>query len=158
MHAEGLCHWAERVGRELRVPTGDFSSARRWVAGLLADGAQVHALRARIAALPGIALANSNDHQLAEQLVHAIVFGHLRVCATGAPRKLMRLASQPAPAAAAASTAPATRRSAAAPASAASEPEIDAVAMAQVLREAAETGVPFCEECERARRQQAATA
>jgi hypothetical protein len=36
------------------------------------------------------------------------------------------------------------------------DPDFDAAAQAAVLKEASESGVPFCEECERRRRDAAA--
>jgi hypothetical protein len=64
-----------------------------------------------------------------------------------------RPVSSPAP-----SSAPARARSSGAPAPAVVEPEVDVHAQVAVLQQAARDGTPFCEECEKARKQQAAMA
>lgn len=145
-----LCPWSDCAGCEPHLPAADESAARRWATTALADGAQVHRLRAQAAGLPGLVLANTTDHQLAEALVHAIVQGRLRVCG-GRRRPLMRLAAQvaPPPAAPAASSS-APRRAPPPPPPPAAPPAVDAAATAQALRAASENGVPFCEECARA--------
>lgn len=76
---------------------------------------------------------------------------------------LSRLAPKATPAAAAAPPPAGPARPRAAEAAApASTPllsvNLDAAAMAQTLREAAQSGAPFCEECERLRQQQRAAA
>lgn len=80
------------------------------------------------------------------------VAGRLRAREGGASSGAAAPESPPTPRSVAARPAPAAARAEAAPADTTMSANLDAAAMAQALREAARDGVPFCEECERARR------
>jgi hypothetical protein len=80
------------------------------------------------------------------------VAGRLRPRGGGASSGAAAPESPPTPRSVAARPAPAAARAVAAPADTTMRANLDAAAMAQALREAARDGVPFCEECERARR------
>ncbi|MDE2145281.1 MAG: hypothetical protein KGJ24_01185 [Burkholderiales bacterium] len=119
-------------------------------------GDDVASARLRLLALQradGEDLSRLDDHDLQARLEA----WHGRAESLGTdpdPPALMRLASAPAAGEAAAVAAAGPRRSApvepAAPAETTFGADVDAEAMAQALVQAAQDGVPFCEECARA--------
>jgi hypothetical protein len=129
----------------------------------LGDDAAVAALRLRALELAdGMDWSRLDDHEVLAAVQRAAAPGQ------AAAPPMFRLvvgsaAAPPAPAAAAAPTAP-RAAAVAAPAvpdtsaDTAFSANIDIAAMVQALRSAARDGVPFCEECERARQRAVATA
>jgi hypothetical protein len=116
--------------------------------------------RVALALADGTELSRCDDHQVADMLGSAGRSLHPQ----GGALELYRLApaAAAAPAAPAPPAAPPRSSSAAAaapptaPSTSALSPDLDVAAMVRVLTEAARDGVPFCEECERARRARAA--
>jgi guanyl-specific ribonuclease Sa len=99
-----------------------------------------------------------DDHGVLVQVVAAILSRTLGAAQAPAQSSKFRLTTKPT-ASPAPSSAPARARSSAtAPAPAVAEPELDVEAQVAVLQQAAKDGTPFCEECEKARKQQAAMA
>ncbi len=126
----------------------DFTSA-------IVDGAASAQLRMAALGLgDGGDLSRCDDHQLVELLGAAVAQGRLATGPVAAPQ-LLRLPTASPPVAAPPPPPPAAapRAAAAAPASAAETTfgaELDVAAMVAVLVQAAQDGVPFCEECARA--------
>ena len=157
-----LCLWHESAGGELVVGPGDIVAARHLLVHAVGDDAAMSALRTKAHALAdGTDLSRLDEHQLVEHLAAPLADGRLR--AAGAARAVMlyRLVAAPAPVSAtSAPPASSPRASAAASAPAAVETtfgaDVDVAAMVAVLRQAAQSGVPFCEECERAAAQRQA--
>ena len=158
--AAELRHWHEPDAGEAITAPGDAGSARQWLARSVGDAAAVAALRRTALALAdGTDLSRIDDHQLLDQLAAAAAAGRLR--STGAPPELLRLVTAPALVAAPApSPRPSASRAApAAPPSAVEttfDSDLDAAAMAAVLVQASQDGVPFCEECAKAAAKRAA--
>lgn len=125
----------------------DFTSA-------IVDGAA--SARLRLAALglgDGVDLSRCDDHQLVELLDAAVAQLRLATGAVTAPQMLRLPSAAPPTAAPPPPPAAAPRAAAAAPASVAETSfaaELDVAAMVAVLQQAAQDGVPFCEECARA--------
>jgi len=151
--------------QQIAVPAldaGDWVAARRWAEAAVHDELQCGRLRALMHELaPGVELLRASDHQLADLLASALVSGRIRWDTRGARRPLLALAPPPgAPAAAPPPPASASRSApAAAPPPAPDstfDDELDAAAMAAVLQQAAQDGVPFCEECAKAAAAEAA--
>jgi len=132
----------------------DFPSA-------IVDGAA--SARLRLAALglgDGSDLSRCDDHQIVELLGAAVAQGRLAAGPVAAPQ-LLKLPTSAPPAAAPPPPAPAAapRAAAAAQASVAETTfgaELDVAAMVVALQQAAQDGVPFCEECARAAAEAAA--
>jgi hypothetical protein len=126
----------------------DFPSA-------IVDGAA--SARLRLAALglgDGSDLSRCDDHQIVELLGAAVAQGRLAAGPVAAPQ-LLRLATAAPPTAAPPPPAAAPRAAAAAAAAPTVAEttfgaELDVAAMVAVLVQAAQDGVPFCEECARA--------
>ena len=136
------------------------------LAAAAGDDAAMAALRVSALALAdGNDWARCDDHEVIVQLAAAQAQGRLATHAPPAAR-LYRLAPVPAPGAAPAPAPAPASSPRAAPASASSSAAaettfsaaLDTAAMVAVLQQAAQDGVPFCEECARAAaaRQQAA--
>ncbi len=110
----------------------------------------------------GVALWRCSDHEVIDMLLALAPDAG----AGGAAPTAYRLSGAPAAGAAPAPAAgggsgtarAAPPAQAAAPAAGALSANLDAAAMAQALRDAARDGVPFCEECERARQRRVAEA
>lgn len=141
-----------------------LAHAAAGVAADLVDAGAVAQLRLRAAALgDGADLSRVDDHAVATAIAQALDRGRLTLA--GAPPRLLPLAPAAAPAPPPPAPAPSPRR--AAPAAPAAAPattfgaELDVAAMVRVLVQAAQDGVPFCEECAKAaaqRRDAGATA
>lgn len=162
--AIALCEWHECTGCP-EMPFGrNRESTGRWLAQLLTDDARRAVVREMVHGTgDGLGLANASTEQVVDQLVDSIASGRLRVCGKlgvqphETPMSLVMAMAPPGPA-----PAPVARSSSAPAAAAAPEaatlPLIDAPAMAAVLVAAAEDGVPFCEICEKNKRERQAAA
>jgi hypothetical protein len=143
-----LYFWWEQPRRGVRVPLGDRFAARALLARLQAQGS-APALR-RLAGEQPLAARLGEDELLA-QLADWIVAGTLRVAVWSDEHLWAKDGEEEEP--------PAPELpwivQAEEPVAPVEEPlrdDLDQVAMAEVLREAAKEGVPFCEECEKAKR------
>ena len=150
-----LCHWSQCIGCESLVRVGDTTAAQQWVGRLIGD--EVAMARLRQVALAAGAEATPqrcDDQALAERIAAGITAGSLRVCGPAKALALYGLAAARPPAAA--SPAPSRAAPRAAPVAAPPPVEttfgsdLDVAAMAAVLVQAAQDGVPFCEECAKA--------
>lgn len=145
----GLQPWHEAAAGPLLVPLGDLADARLRLAPAWGDDAAIEQLRLKTDALAdGGDLSRLDDHTLLDTLAVAIAEHRLRE--PGLRPRLLPIAPAEAPPPAPASGGRGRAPSVAAPA-VPDEPELDAAAMAAVLVQAAQDGVPFCEECEKAR-------
>lgn len=139
---------------------GDPVAARQWLDSNLIGDADASLGRLTLHGLAdGTDLSRLDDSQIKQQLAAALEQGRLRAAA--GPALLLRPVGQgllPPPAAPPA--APVSSPRPAAPAAAAAPPpaiestfgsDVDVEAMVAVLRAAAQDGVPFCEECARAK-------
>lgn len=148
--------WLDEAGSTLSMePDGaaadDPSIDPTGVGSAVVDAGAIALLRGQAAALsPGVELSRLADHELVAIVQRARADG--RSGRTDAPPRLLRLAAAPAPPAPP-PPAPAPRRAApAAPAAAPAAtfaPALDVSAMVVALIQAAQDGVPFCEECAR---------
>lgn len=139
-------------------PVGNATAAQGQAQACVGDDAAMGRLRsAAVAVLPtGINFVNLDDAAVAELAAAALAAGTLNLGRAAAPSTLLRLAraapptSAPAPSSSsAARPAPAASAPAPSPAAGSFPPSLDAVAMAETLREASQSGQAFCEECER---------
>jgi hypothetical protein len=148
-----------QAGNAITSP-GDVESARLWLAHAIGDDAVLAALRMTTLGLAdGTELSRLDEHQLVDHLAAAVAAGRLRT--TGARPELRRLviAAAPAPAPAPPPAAPARRAAPVAPPAPVETTfgsELDVAAMVAVLVQAAQDGVPFCEECAQAAAEAAA--
>jgi hypothetical protein len=144
--------WRDAHAGEALTARDDEVSARQWLAHAVGDDAALAALRLMTLGLAdGTELSRLDDHQLIDQLATAVADGRLRT--TGARPKLRRLVPTTAPAPAPSPVASARRAAPVAPPPAAETTfgsDLDVAAMVAVLVQAAQDGVPFCEECARA--------
>ena len=131
----------------------DDVSTRQWLERRASDDVGRGALRsAALGLADGTELSRLDDAQLNDQLFAAMMAGRLRPAAE-TPVVLRQLTQTAQPAAAPRHT-PATSRPRAptaatsAPAAESTfEPNLDVAAQVAVLQQAAQDGVPFCEEC-----------
>jgi hypothetical protein len=159
--ASSVCRRNECRGCTPALRSGDATAARAWAEAAVER--DLGGLRVQVAGLYGeVALAHLDSASLVARVAAAIVDGELCVCGGGAapamrPLARRQVAAAPASSSPAASSAPAPAAVAAAPAATASTfgPDVDVAAMVRALTDAARDGTPFCEECERARRQRA---
>lgn len=150
----GLRHWHVAHAGPVLVPHGDRSDAKQRLAASIGDDAALARLRRTTLSLAdGADLSRLDDHALLDDLAAAVAEGRLR--AAGPRPRLLPFVPEAAPAPAPAAPARA-RRSAPATPDVPPEADLDVAAMVAVLVQAARDGVPFCEECERARAAQAA--
>lgn len=140
-----------------------LADAAAGMAGDLVDAGAVAQLRLRVHALgDGTDLSRLDDHAVAVFAAQALERGRLTLA--GAPPRLLPLAQASAPPAPSPAPAPAPSPRRAAPAAPAAArattfgAELDVAAMVMVLVQAAQDGVPFCEECARAAAQRGAAA
>jgi hypothetical protein len=155
-----LLPWHDgHAGGRITAPS-DLWSARLWLAHLIGDDAALASLRLKALALTdGTELSQLDDQALIDHLAVAVAEGRLRI--GGVRPELRRLVVGPAPAPATRPppAAPVRREAAAAPPAAVETTfgsELDVAAMVAVLVQAAQDGVPFCEECARAAAEAAA--
>jgi len=150
-------HWRDRGLAGVAEIARDPGSAQQWLARCVGDDAAMSRLRLTGQALAdGADLSRVDDHAMTEQLAHALAEGRLRAGLGTAPT-LRRLVVAAAPAAPPPAAGPRVTR-VAPPAAAATtfEPDLDVAATVAVLVQAAQDGVPFCEECARAAAKRAA--
>lgn len=149
-----LCVWHECAGCVSPVSAGDAVAARQWAAGAVGVDATMARLRLH-AAEAGLEpnAARADDQNLADSISAGIASGLLKVCGAARSVKLLGFVASLAPAPAPAAPAPARQRSAAAPPPAFEvgfAAGLDVAAMVAVLKQAAQDGTPFCEECAKA--------
>ncbi len=150
-----VCRWQDCRGCEPhRFP--DLSEAERWLRGFVRDSTAMSGLR-RIATAcdDGVAAAIADDEDLCRRLACQFVTGHLRVCGVTMEKPRVLVTAGPPPAVEEAPR-PVPRPKPAPRVAPEVEPStfpesFDAVAAAAVLRQAAQNGTPFCEECEKAK-------
>ncbi len=153
------CRWHECRGCSGPREFADHDDAVRWLQGLALAPTAMIELRAALAGCAADpALSRTSDPQAIRQLAALLVTQQVRICGTPveAPRPQLRRRRSVGTAASGVSTPaplPPSPRRAAPPPPAEEEapPELDVAAMVEVLRSAASDGVPFCEECARAR-------
>ncbi len=153
-----MCEWHQCSGCESPLQPGEFEAARIWLRGLLLNDGQGANLRA--IAYQGIdraGLTHRSVVEVVDELAWKISSGQIKVCQR--QREVDDPATVVGPLAprAAPAPAPSSSRSRSAPV-APPPPEpttmprnVDAAAVAAVLTEAAKSGAPFCEVCEKAR-------
>lgn len=152
-----LALWHQSPGGGTQLRPGDAVAARQWAAGHIGDDAAMGGLRAMALQLAdGTDLSRCDDHHVADHIASACESGRLVVgSGSGAPTMYKLVpALAPAPPPPAPAPAPAPRSSAPSPppmAESTFSPDLDVDAMVAVLQQAARDGVPFCEECEKAR-------
>lgn len=178
--ASALCRAGECKGCAPLFANRDGALARLALAPALRDAVAMAALR-RLAVnhVGGAAHALLDDHEVLAVLAAAVIAGRLHLCQgqasadadpASASAAKVGVATKPADGAGGpppppprpSSAAPPAPRPTPPPAPTAppldAAPEIDAAAQAATLRAAAQSGVPFCAECEKARAARAAHA
>jgi hypothetical protein len=139
-------------------PSSDARGSAMDMGHVLADDVGREQLRRHAANLSdGADYSRVDDHGVLVQVVATILSRTLGAAQAPAQAIKFRLTTKPA-ASPAPSSAPARPRASEAPAPSVAEPEVDVHAQVAVLQQAAKDGTPFCEECEKARKQQAAMA
>ena len=136
---------------------GDATAARQWVGRFVGDDVMMARLR-QLALAAGAEASPQmcDDHAMVERIAAGIMAGSMRVCGPAKALPLYGLAAVRAPAAASAPPAPSPSPPRAASVATAPPVEttfgsdLDVAAMVAVLVQAAQDGVPFCEECARA--------
>jgi hypothetical protein len=158
-----LSLWSDSPDGSLLVPAEDRFAARQGLAPSLDDDAHTSLLRSAALALAhGSDLSRFDGHALVDQLAAALADGRLRDNRGAGVLKMLRLvpaaalAPPPPPPAAAPSPRPQAAPPAPAPVESTFEVDLDVAAMEAVLVQAAQDGVPFCEECAKAAAAQAA--
>jgi len=153
--AKNLPHWHEGNAGEPLVRPGDPVAARQWLAAAIGDDSQTAALRLQAHALgDGVDWSRLDEHQALDHLAAALTHGRLFAGTAARPTlRNLSVAASPAPAPAPAPAAAAARAATAEPPPPALETtfgsEVDVEAMVAALQQAAQDGVPFCEECAR---------
>ncbi len=143
------------AGAGAGVSPGDPVAARQWLDRQVIDDADAGQLRRFALNLAdGTDWSRLDDAQVKQQLAAALADGHLRTGA-GAQPVLHSLGQVLAPVAAPPPPAPAPSPRAApvaapSPAETTFGPDLDVAAQVAVLVQAAQDGVPFCEECAKA--------
>lgn len=152
----GLRHWHVAGTGPALVSPGDLADAKQALAASIGDDAALSRLRLKALSLAdGSELSRLDEHAFLDHFAAAVAEGRLR--AAGPRPSLLPFVPAAAPARAPAPATPARARpSAPAAPDASPEVDLDVAAMIAVLTQAARDGVPFCEECERARAAQAA--
>ena len=149
-----LCAWSQCTGCNSPVRAGDPTAARLCVGRLAGDEPGLARLRLLAMAIGAEASpARADDQALLDQIAAGITAGSVRVCGAVSTLRLYGLVATPARASAPAAPPAAPPRAASAMAAAAETtfgPDLDVAAMVAVLVQAAQQGVPFCEECAKA--------
>ena len=147
-----------------QVTLGDSVSAQLFLSEATGDdGAQVRLRCTALAMADGTDLSRLDEQQLVDLLAPWLADGWLHIGSSkpavyqlvpvSAPAAAAALSTAPAPAPASAPR-PAAPSPSPAPVDSTFAPNLDIEAMVAALRAAAQTGVPFCEECARAAAQQ----
>lgn len=149
-----LCTWSQCSACISPVPAGDPVSARQWVGRFIGDDVMMSRLRQlALAAGAESSPAMCDDQALADQIAAGITAGSMRVCGPAQALTLPGLAAaQPPVAAPARAAAPPRAAPVALPPAAQTTfgSDLAVAAMVAVLVQAAQDGVPFCEECAKA--------
>ena len=149
-----LCEWSRCTGCNSPVRAGDPTAARQWVGRFIGDDVMMSRLRLlAFAAGAEPAPAICDDQAVADRITAGISAGSIRVCGPARALALPGLAAVRAPVAAPARAAAAPRAAPVAPPSAVQTTfgsDLEVAAMVAVLVQAAQDGVPFCEECAKA--------
>ncbi len=154
-----LCAWSQCTGCNSPVRAGDPTAARQWVSRFVGDDPGMARLRLLAISIGAEASpARADDQALLDQIAAGIAAGSVRVCGAASTLRLYGLVASPARASAA--PAPAAPPRAVSAVAAAAEttfgPDLAVAAMVAVLVQAAQQGVPFCEECVKAAAKRAA--
>ena len=152
-----LCTWSQCSGCDSLVRPGDATAAQQWVGRFVGDDVMMARLR-QLALTAGAEVSPQmcDDHAVADRITAGITAGAMRVCGPAKALTLYGLTAVRAPAAAPAPPAPSSAPPRATPVEAPPPVEttfasdLDVAAMVAVLVQAAQDGVPFCEECARA--------
>ena len=152
-----LCTWSQCSGCDSLVRAGDATAARQWVGRFVGDDVMMARLR-QLALTSGAEVSPQmcDDHAVADRITAGITAGAMRVCGPAKALTLYGLtalrppAAAPAPPASSPSSPRAAPVAAPAPVETTFGSELDVAAMVAVLVQAAQDGVPFCEECARA--------
>ena len=153
-----LCTWSQCSGCDSLVRPGDVTAARQWVGRFVGDDVMMARLRQlALAAGAEVSPQMCDDHAVADRITAGITAGAMRVCGPAKVLTLYGLTSLPAASAAPAPPAPSLSPQPRAAPVAAPPPvettfgsDLDVAAMVAVLVQAAQDGVPFCEECAKA--------
>ncbi len=149
-----LCTWPQCSGCESPVRAGDATAARQWAVQWVGDAVVMARLRQlALAAGAEATPLMCDDHALAERITAGITAGSMRVCGPAQALRLYGLATVSAATPAASAAAAAPRAAPVAPPPPAETtfgPDLDVATMVAVLVQAAQDGVPFCEECAKA--------
>ncbi len=155
-----LCEWHECTGCESPLQLGEYESAKIWLSGFLFNDEQLMNLRVSAHHCSDkLGLTQRSGKDVVEDLARMIGNGELRVChkqtvVIHEEPMVMGVApaepSQPAPPVSRGRSAP-VRPPPPEPSTLPSN--VDAKATAAVLTEAAESGTPFCEACEKAKKE-----
>ena len=149
-----LCAWSRCTGCTSPVRAGDPTAARQWVGRFIGDDVMMSRLRLLVlAAGAETAPAMCDDQAVADRITAGISAGSIRVCGPAQALALPGLAAVRAPVAALARAAAPPRAAPVAPPSAVQTTfgsDLEVAAMVAVLVQAAQDGVPFCEECAKA--------
>lgn len=149
-----LCTWRQCSACISPVPPGDPVSARQWVGRFIGDDVMMARLR-QMAFDAGAesSPAMCDDQSLADRITAGITAGSMRVCGPAQALTLLGLVAARPPVAAPARAAAPPRAAPVAPPPVAQTtfgPDLAVAAMVAVLVQAAQDGVPFCEECAKA--------
>lgn len=149
-----LCAWSRCTGCNSPVRAGDPTAARQWVARFVGDEPTLARLRLLAISVDADASPiRADDQALLDQIAAAITSGSVRVCGAASTLRLYGLVAAPVKASAPAAPPAAPPRAASMVAAAAETtfgPDLAVAAMVAVLVQAAQQGVPFCEECAKA--------
>lgn len=154
-----FCAWNECRGCRPKFEAGDRAAARDWLSGFLVNDAQAAVLR-QLAHRPGADrhLPLHSTQAVVDHLAQLIAHGELRVCGRDHPAPQIETSVGTAPPGP--PPPPVAARSRSAPVAPPPEPttlpgNLDAAAMAATLVAAANAGAPFCEICEKNKKQPA---
>lgn len=152
--------WSGSAGRVSSAPSNPFG-VQAVLRSVVGDPAGMAALRATLHEVcSGASVHRMSDHQVLEQLKWQLDAGRVRLTDGRAARSPAPRggSSRPAPRRTVAAEAPPVEESfapAPPPEAPIDEERVDAVAQAHALKQAAQNGTPFCEQCEAAKGQTA---
>lgn len=152
---QAWCRWHECRGCVGPLQFQGHDAAVRWLQGTGNSPSAMADLRRALASAGGdFGLSRATDREVISRLASLIVSHRVQVCGAAVPAPDAPLDPPPSPYAegpapeAVAQPAPPPQE----------EPELDVAAIVAGMVAAAAQGIPFCEECERAREQQAQAA